>query len=154
MAVPEAGEGAGAGEATQDDASVGDNERDAEFTWQLKQKTAPASEYIPVEQGVHAFEPESGAYDPAAHALQLGSNFPVAEYVPGAQLGTSAEEQLEAPSTETKPEAHAEQEDNPDVAPKNPGKQPVHHVETVAPVTVEKVPAGHLTQLVEDEAIA
>jgi len=91
------------------------------FAGQLKQKIAPASEYIPAEQGAHAFEPDSGEYDPAVHALQLGSNFPVAEYVPGVQLGTSAGVQLVAPYVEIKPEAHEEHEEAPDVAPKNPG---------------------------------
>ena len=123
MAGPGAGEGAGAKKVVQDDAPAGDNARDEEFTWQLKQNAEPAIEYIPDEHGVHAFEPDSGAYDPAAHAMQLGSNLPVAEYVPGAQLGTSAKVQLVAPNTETKPDAHAVHEDAPDVAPKNPGEQ-------------------------------
>ncbi len=42
-----------------------------------------------------------------------------------------------------------EHEDAPDVAPKNPGEQALHHIETVAPVTVPNVPEGHFVQLIE-----
>ena len=85
-------------------------------------------------------DPDDGFFFPAAHALQVEPGVE-SWYLPGAQSV-----QVVAPELENVPAEHSEQTVAPERGMKRPDAHRMHVLDDVAPVDVEYLPEGQVSQ--------